>query len=163
VDRTERERVTAQNRYLGWGLAFGDTLPGIDIARDISFSPQAGGRALDLVRGPGNVSQALCVALTTLRGSDVFDAEFGFDGLNALTRAIEPVLIREQVRVGVITLLDRDPRVRRIVDVNLDDGRLGTGSSAVELHASRTLQVRVQFETITDDRLEVSLGELPSV
>jgi hypothetical protein len=138
-------------------------MPGIDLARDISFSAGANGRVLDLVRGPGNVSQALSVALTTLRGSNVFDAEFGFDGLNALTRNIEPVLVREQVRVGVITLLDRDPRVRRIVDVNLDDGRLGTATADAGLRASRTLQVQVQFETITDDRLTVDLGELPSV
>ncbi|WP_322762453.1 hypothetical protein [Frankia sp. Cr2] len=162
MDRTEREREAAQNRYLGWGLAFAETLPGIDIARDISFSAGANGRVLDLVRGTGNITQALSVALTTLRGSNVFDAEFGFDGLDALTRNIEPVLVREQVRVGVITLLDRDPRVRRIVDVNLDD-RLGTGGSAADLRASRTLQVQVQFETVTDDRIAVNLGELPSV
>jgi hypothetical protein len=159
MDRTEREREAAQNRYLGWGLAFTETMPGIDLARDISFTDGANGRALDLVRGPGNVTQSLAVALTTLRGSNVFDAEFGFDGLNALAGSVEPVLVREQVRIGVITLLDRDPRVRRIVDVNLDDGRLGTGVP----DASRTLQVQVQFETITDDRLTVNLGELPSV
>lgn len=163
MDRTEREREAAQNRYLGWGLAFAETMPGIDIARDISFSAAANGRILDLVRGTANVTQALSVALTTLRGSDVFDAEFGFDGLNALTRNIEPILAREQIRVGVITVLDRDPRVRSIVDVNLDDGRLGSGSVQPGLRASRTLEVRVQFETITDDRLTVNLGELPSV
>ncbi|MEV0154966.1 hypothetical protein AB0H57_14635 [Micromonospora sp. NPDC050686] len=162
MDRTERERETARNRYLGWGLAFTETLPGIDIARDISFTTGPNGRTLDLVRGPDNVSQALAVALTTLRGANVFDAEFGFDGLNALAEDLEPVLIREQVRVAVITLLHRDPRIRRIVDVNLDDGRLGAGADPA-LRASRTLRVEVQFETITDDRLAVRLGELPSV
>ncbi|MFC0003549.1 GPW/gp25 family protein [Micromonospora siamensis] len=162
MDRTERERETARNRYLGWGLAFAETLPGIDITRDISFSAGPNGRVLDLVRGPDNLSQALAVALTTLRGSNVFDAEFGFDGLNALAEDIEPVLIREQVRVAVITLLHRDPRVRRIVDVNLDDGRLGAEGDPA-LRAARTLRVEVQFETVTDDRLAVRLGELPGV
>jgi len=122
---------------------------------------------LALVAGTQNVAQSLSVALTTLRGSNVFDATFGFDGLNALAEQIEPSLIREQVRIGIITLLDRDPRVRKIVDVNLDDGRLGaTGTddaAHAALRASRTLQVQVQFETITDDRLSVHLGELPSV
>ncbi|MEK8105534.1 hypothetical protein NKG94_11035 [Micromonospora sp. M12] len=59
------------------------------------------------------MAQSLAVALTTLRGSNVFDATFGFDGLNALAEQIEPNLIREQVRIGIITLLDRDPASAR--------------------------------------------------
>jgi phage baseplate assembly protein W len=167
MDRTERERQAAQRRYLGWGLAFEPTMPGVDLARDIVFDDGPDGRVLALVAGTDNVAQSLAVALTTLRGSNVFDATFGFDGLNALAEQIEPNLIREQVRIGIITLLDRDPRVRKIVDVNLDDGRLGAGgtddAARAALRASRTLQVQVQFETITDDRLSVRLGELPSV
>ncbi|MET8308604.1 hypothetical protein [Micromonospora sp. NPDC005173] len=171
MDRTERERQAAQRRYLGWGLAFEPTMPGLDLARDVVFDDGPNGRVLALVAGTENVAQSLAVALTTLRGSNVFDATFGFDGLNALAEPVEPTLIREQVRIGIITLLDRDPRVRRIVDVNLDDGRLGAGGTGdgqddaarAALRASRTLQVQVQFETITDDRLSVHLGELPSV
>ncbi|MEH1029304.1 hypothetical protein V6W11_16320 [Micromonospora profundi] len=167
MDRTERERQAAQRRYLGWGLAFEPTMPGVDLARDIVFDDGPNGRVLALVAGTQNVAQSLSVALTTLRGSNVFDATFGFDGLNALAEQIEPSLIREQVRIGIITLLDRDPRVRKIVDVNLDDGRLGATGTDDAAHAalrsSRTLQVQVQFETITDDRLSVHLGELPSV
>ncbi|MFI7608160.1 hypothetical protein ACIBTV_23860 [Micromonospora sp. NPDC049366] len=164
MDRTERERAAAQRRYLGWGLAFDPTLPGLDVARDITFEDGPDGRVLALVSGTGNVAQDLAVALTTLRGSHVFDATFGFDGLNALADGVEPILVREQVRIAVIALLDRDPRVRRIVDVKLDDGRLGSDdANAAALRASRTLDVQVQFETITDDRLAVHLGELPSV
>ncbi|MEH0929056.1 hypothetical protein [Micromonospora sp. CPCC 205558] len=169
MDRTERERQAAQRRYLGWGLAFEPTMPGVDLARDVVFDDGPNGRVLALVAGTDNVAQSLAVALTTLRGSNVFDATFGFDGLNALAEQIEPNLIREQVRIGIITLLDRDPRVRKIVDVNLDDGRLGAGATGTDdtaqaaLRSSRTLQVQVQFETITDDRLSVHLGELPSV
>ncbi|MBQ0901076.1 hypothetical protein [Micromonospora sp. U21] len=174
MDRTERERQAAQRRYLGWGLAFEPTMPGLDLARDVVFDDGPNGRVLALVAGTENVAQSLAVALTTLRGSNVFDATFGFDGLNALAEPVEPTLIREQVRIGIITLLDRDPRVRRIVDVNLDDGRLGVGGTGdgqggaddatrAALRASRTLQVQVQFETITDDRLSVHLGELPNV
>ncbi|MGC4757981.1 hypothetical protein [Micromonospora trifolii] len=169
MDRTERERQAAQRRYLGWGLAFDTTMPGVDLARDIVFDDGPNGRVLALVAGTDNVAQSLAVALTTLRGSNVFDATFGFDGLNALAEQIEPNLIREQVRIGIITLLDRDPRVRKIVDVNLDDGRLGVAATGADdpagaaLRSSRTLQVQVQFETITDDRLSVHLGELPSV
>ena len=75
---------------------------------------------------------------------------------------------RERVRIGVITVLDRDPRVHRIVDVNLDDGRLDPAGPADDatreaLRRSRTLAVNVQFETVAGDVLAVDLGVLPNV
>ena len=51
----------------------------------------------------------------------MFDTGFGFDGLNALVEETNPVIARERVRVAVIQVLRRDPRVRRIVDLQLDD------------------------------------------
>lgn len=166
MDQTESDRIARRERQLGWGLAFPPTMPGIDLARDIEFTTTENGRDLDLVRGMDNLGQALSVALTTLRGSNVFNTEFGFDGLNALVEPIEPVLARERVRIGVIKVLDRDPRVHRIVDVNLDDGRLDPAGPADDvaraaLRLSRTLAVQVQFETVAGDRMTVRLGELP--
>lgn len=166
TDLAERDRLARRDRQLGWGLAFELTMPGLDTARDIAFTDSPGGRDLALVRGLDNLGQSLSVALTTLRGSNIFDTDFGFDGLNAVAEAIEPVLARERVRIGVIKVLDRDPRVHRIVDVNLDDGRLTPGgpaddASRLQLRASRTMQVQVQFETVTADRMSVRLGELP--
>jgi phage baseplate assembly protein W len=162
------ERLARQQRLLGWGLAFEPVLPGLDLARDVAFTAGPNGRDLAVVRGLDNLTQSLSVALTTLLGSNVFDTDFGFDGLNALTDPVAPVLARERVRVGVIKVLNRDPRVRRIVDVKLDDGRFAPGGPADDaahaaLRASRTMEVQVQFETVTQDQLSVRLGELPNV
>ena len=161
MDQAERERLARQDRLLGWGLAFEPTFPGLDVARDLAFADGPGGRDLALVRGLDNLAQSLAVALTTLQGSNVFDTEFGFDGLNALAEPTEPVLVRERVRIGVIKVLNRDPRIRRIVDVDLDGDRLDPGAGAA-LRASRTLEVQVQFETITQEQASVRVGELPA-
>jgi phage baseplate assembly protein W len=168
MDRAELERLARQQRLLGWGLAFEPVLPGLDLARDVSFAAGPNGRDLAVVRGVDNLAQSLSVAFTTLLGSNVFDTDFGFDGLNALADPIAPVLARERVRIGVIKVLNRDPRVRRIVDVRLDDGRLDPAGPADDaakaaLRASRTMEVQVQFETVTQDQLSVRLGELPNV
>jgi hypothetical protein len=168
ADQAELERAARQDRLLGWGLAFEPVLPGLDLARDVVLRAGPNGRDLAVVRGLDNLTQSLSVALTTLRQSNVFDTEFGFDGLNALADPIDPVLTRERVRIGVVKLLDRDPRVRRIVDVNLDDGRLDPAGPADDAHraslrASRVMEVQVQFETVTQEQLSVRLGELPDV
>lgn len=78
------------------------------------------------------------------------------------------MLMRERVRVAVIQVLRRDPRVRRIVDVQLADGRLEEGGAAPALAAdadqderrrrSRELSVRVAFETVSGDQAAVDLG-----
>ncbi|GAB3142944.1 hypothetical protein GCM10027290_18460 [Micromonospora sonneratiae] len=166
MEQSESDRLARRDRQLGYGLAFPLTMPGLDLARDIEFVETEHGRDLDLVHGLDNLGQALSVALTTLRGSNVFNTEFGFDGLNALAEPIEPVLARERVRIGVIKVLDADPRVHRILDVNLNDGRLdprGPDDDAhrAALRASRALSVHVQFQTVAGDQMAVRLGELP--
>ena len=112
------------------------------------------GRDLEFVSGLENLSQDLTVALTTPLGDDVFNTAFGFDGLNALAEETTPILIRERVRVAVIKLLNRDPRVRRILDVEL-----GAASLSATIVA-RTLKVEVAFETVTGEKLNFRLGEL---
>jgi phage baseplate assembly protein W len=180
----DRERQLARDRMLGWspacepldqvGGATGgplQTLTGSgDLGRDLRLALGPNGRDLARVRGLDNLGQSLAIALTTLLGSDLFNTEFGFDGLNALVEETNPLLVRERVRVSVIQVLRRDPRVRQIVDVKLQDGRLdptgGTQSSgndpeeAARQRLSRTLGVRVAFETITADQASIALGSI---
>lgn len=149
----ETERENLRNRILGWSPACELTQPGVDLGRDLRL--EAGPNGLDLARvsGVGNLTQSLSIALTTLLGSDVFNTAFGFDGLNALVEESNPVLVRERVRISVIQTLRRDPRVRQIVDVKVEDDRLaGTGS--------RELDVRVVFEVHSGDQLTINLGRL---
>ncbi|MGW3352662.1 hypothetical protein ACWDA3_56030 [Nonomuraea rubra] len=134
---------------LGWGVAAEPIAPGLELGRDLRL--QKGD--LVTVEGTANLVQVLELAFTTLRGASVFDVEFGFDGLNALTEESTPLMVRERVRVAVVNVLAREPRIRRIVDVQVLDDRL------TRVTAGRTLQVRVAFETITGDRQTVGLSQ----
>ena len=63
--------------------------------------------------------------------------------------------------VSIIKLLKNDPRVKRILDVKLLDGRLGPladDAAAGADSSGRTLNVRVAFETVTGDQSSLDLG-----
>jgi hypothetical protein len=154
----EMARSESRRRLLGWGAALEEILPGIDLGRDIRF--ERGQRGIDLARvaGDDNLAQDLEVALTTLLGSDIFDTRAGFDGLNALAEETDPLLARERVRVSVVQVLQRDPRVRRILDVQLVDGRL-----AGLPPGARELDVHVAFETVAGDDATLALGRLTAL
>lgn len=141
-------------QLLGRGLA---CAPVGDLERDLVLEQDAEGRVdLAMVEGVDNLGQSLAIAVTTPLGGDVFNTDFGFDGLTALADAATPLLIRERVRVGIVTLLRKDPRVSRIVDVKLVDHRLENPNA----NAARQLDVRVVFETVSGDRLALSAGTL---
>ncbi len=151
----EREQELLRNRVLGWGLTCEQILPGLDLGRDIALTTGPHGLDFARVEGLDNLGQSLSMALTTLLGSDIFNVQFGFDGLNALVEETNPVLMRERVRIAIIQVLRKDPRVRRIVDVKLGDGQLD-----VPTPGSRELAVRVVFETVTGDQSAVDVGKI---
>ena len=111
-------------------------------------------RDFELVEGMDNLGQALAVALTTPLGGDVFNIDFGFDGVNAIAEETTPIMVQERIRIAVITLLQKDPRVRRIVDVQLQDGRLTSPANV------RALDIKVVFETVTGDTATLDLGKV---
>jgi hypothetical protein len=147
-----------QRRLLGWGVACQPIYPGVDLGRDISLA----GGDLATVSGFVNLSQDLAVALTSALGADPFNTGFGFDGVNALAEESNPLLVRERIRVSIIKLLKNDPRVRRILDVKLLDGRLdplaSNSPSGLDTATQRSLNVRVAFETVTGDQSSLDLG-----
>jgi phage baseplate assembly protein W len=147
----ERERRLARRRLLGWSVACEQIAPGVDLGRDVRL---ANGDLVQVTEIDA-LGQSLQLALTTLLGSDAFNTEFGFDGLNALAEETNPILARERIRVAVITVLRREPRVSRILDVKLSDGRLDRLRGA-----ARDLDVRVSFETVTGDAETVTLGKV---
>ena len=151
----ERERELLRERALGWGLACEEVMPGVDLGRDISLIDGPGGLDFARVSAMDNLVQSLKIALTTCLGSDIFNTNFGFDGLNALAEETNPVMVRERVRISIIQLLRNDPRVRNIVDVKLGDERLDSSVTR-----DRVLDVRVVFEVVSGDRLTVDLGRV---
>jgi phage baseplate assembly protein W len=142
-----------RSNLLGRGLRL--ALAAEDGSRDlgVTSTPQ-GTLDLALVAGVANLGQALAVAVTTPLGGDVFNLQFGFDGLNALADEAAPVVLRERVRVAIVNLLRRDPRVARVVDVRLLDARLDAPSTG----PARQLEVRVVFETVSADVLTLTAG-----
>ena len=142
-----------RSNVLGRGLRL--DLASDDGSRDLSVTlTPLGTLDLALVAGIDNLGQALAVAITTPLGGDVFNQQFGFDGLNALADPSTPVVQRERVRVAIVNLLRRDSRVARVVDVRLLDARLDSPSTG----AARQLDVRVVFETVSADLLTLTAG-----
>jgi phage baseplate assembly protein W len=161
------EREAVRRRLLGWSAACAPILPGVDHGRDLVLT--GGGAPLDLARveSADCLGQSLAIALTTALGSDVFNTGFGFDGLTAMVEETEPVLVRERVRIAVVQVLRSEPRVRRILDVDLGDDRLRPAardgaqlSPADRPNASRTLQISVSFETVAAEPATVKVGSV---
>lgn len=152
----ELERDVARRRLLGWSAACEPIMPGVDLGRDLVLSG-GNGTPLDLARVESIdcLAQSLTIALTTALGSDVFNTSFGFDGVNALADETEPVLMRERVRVSVVQVLRKEPRVRQILDVDVAGERLQPPRSG-----SRRLDVTVTFETVSLDRPTMQLGRV---
>ncbi len=151
---SDRDKQLLQQRLLGWGLVCDPTLPGGDLGRDLRLEVGPNGRDFARVSAMDNLGQNLTIALTTRLGDDIFNSKFGFDGLNAIAEGTETILVRERIRISIIQVLRRDPRIRRILDVKLNDGRLESAPAG-----SRELDVSVAFETVTGDQNTISLGK----
>jgi phage baseplate assembly protein W len=148
----ERERAILRRKLLGWSLVCAPIGGADDLSRDLVVGHTGD---FEVLEGVDNLSQALTIALTTPLTGDVFNVDFGFDGINALAEETVPVLVQERIRIAVITLLQKDPRVRRIVDVQLQDGRLTNPGAS-----TRELDVRVVFETVTGDTQTLDFGKV---
>ncbi|NMO55183.1 hypothetical protein HH310_28860 [Actinoplanes sp. TBRC 11911] len=135
-----------RRRLLGTGLR-ADLVGVRDLARDLSLRRTAGGVDLDVVEGLDAFAQDLAVALTTLRGTDPFNARFGFLGLGPLTDQTAPSIARQALRSAVAQVVAADPRVRRIVDVTVTTPAAG----------SRVLDIRVTFDAISGDTVTVGV------
>ncbi len=163
---TTLDKQAIQNQVLGRSFRLEQVVPGFEIGRDIAFGTGPNGKDIQWVQGIDCLGQALRNALTTALGSDVFNVNFGFDGLNALAEETDPVIMRERVRISVIKVLQRDARIRRILDVKLLDGRLdpstGNVDSTLPVSLSRELSVVVSFEVVTGDQFTVTMGQVKS-
>jgi hypothetical protein len=149
-----------RTRLLGWGVAAVPMFPGEHLGHDVEFSEGD----LAVVSGTDNLSQDLTFALTTALGADPFNVGYGFDGVRALAEEQNALLVRERIRISVIKLLNGDPRIRKILDVKLLDGRLDPLASDQDTvdpdTTRRVLNVRVAFETVTGDQSALDLGEV---
>ena len=147
-----QEREVLRRRVLGFSVACPRIEPD-DNGRDLVLAtdPVTGLADFAQIEKIDALGQSLELALTTAIGSDVFNTDFGFDGLRALAEETSPAIVRERVRVAVVQVLRKDPRVRNVHDVDLgDDFVPGT----------RELSVAVAFQTITGDDAQANLGRV---
>jgi phage baseplate assembly protein W len=148
------ELDTRRRRLLGWALRCDRIVPD-DHGRDLALATAADG-TVDLARTAGPIdclAQSLSIALTTALGSDVFNTDFGFDGLRALAEETSPAMARERIRIAVVQVLRGEPRVGRILDVDV-----GGPQPLRSAPGLSRLQVNVAFETASGDVANVSLG-----
>ena len=169
----ERERKLLRDRLLGRSPECEAIDPGVSLGLDLRFAPNGTGLDLAQVKGIDALTQALRIAITTRLNDDIFNTQFGFDGLNAMAEETNHILVRERIRIAIIQVLRREPRIRRIIDVKLSAGQLelapdGTfiGDESIsddeKARQRRELNVSVAFETITGDQTTIQLGALGS-
>jgi phage baseplate assembly protein W len=166
----DQQQELLRNRLLGRSVACPPILPGVDIGRDLVMAQGPSGLDLVPTTGIDALGQALQIALTTALGSDIFNTDFGFDGINALVEETNAVMARERVRISVIQVLRKDPRVRGILDLKLLDGRLDPLNAGEVAPANEPLEARIErwrsvnvnvaFETISADQATISLGKV---
>jgi hypothetical protein len=141
--RAESEQ-DIQQRYFGKGPVLQPVAPdevGMDIVLTGDIAMQAGGE---------NLGQDLKVALLTGTGTDVFNLAFGFDGLRVLTSDMTPAMTAEMLKLSVMKTIALDARVKRVLDVTIDEGN----------PLDRRYTVNAQVQTVLGDVLDLTLGEV---
>jgi phage baseplate assembly protein W len=171
----ELEQENLRKRLLKSSIKTKLIFEGKDIQRDIVLKQGETGLDFDMVTGFDNLTQSLSIALTTRLGADIFNIQFGFDGLNALVEETNPILQKERIRIAVIRVLEKDSRVKRILDVRLsgdkpmilptpiiDSLQFETQDERESeyLRLSRQLAVYVWFETIAGDQTSISVSRI---
>lgn len=149
---TDEITQATYQRLFGRGVAADQIFPGLDIGCDLTLESGPNGTRLAERTGVDNLAQALRLALTTAYGALPFDLDYGFDGLNALATETDAQMQMQRIRISVAQAVQRDPRVRRVTDVQVT----GTNPS------SRTVTVSVAFDTMASGAMTITIEGLPS-
>jgi hypothetical protein len=145
------EDVAARRRrLLGWGWRIAPIFPHVDLGSDLVLEPFGDGTRLAEVQAVDNVTQDLVVGLTNRLGDNLFNTQFGFDGLNAIAEETDPIMQRERIRLAVIGVLQREPRVARVGGVDVAYGDRQT----------RELRIDVQFTLVDGQPVTASVSPL---
>jgi hypothetical protein len=141
--RTDSEE-DIQQRYFGKGPVLQPIAPG-EVGMDIVMTGDIAVQA-----GAENLGQDLKVALLTGTGTDPFNLAFGFDGLRILTSDMTPAMTAEMLKLSVMKTVALDARVKRVLDVTIDEGD----------PLDRRFTVHAEVQTVLGDVLDMTLGEV---
>lgn len=140
--------IDIQNRYFGKGPVVQTVAPD-DIGVDIVLG-DGPTRDIQMHAGGENLGQDLKIALLTGTGTDVFNLAFGFDGLRILSNDMTPAMTAEMLKLSVMKTVAVDARVKRVLDVTIDQGN----------PTDRRYTVTAEVETVLGDVLNLTLGEV---
>jgi phage baseplate assembly protein W len=98
-----------------------------------------GGKLLE-VEGIANLTQALNLRILTPRGTDRFNTGYGLDLTQVFLEPNGIRMVKELVKLNVVSTLGTDPRVREVKQVTFDDDP--------EAHRRRVWTVEVDLETV---------------
>jgi phage baseplate assembly protein W len=136
--------VEVARRYFGTGIRLTSVAPD-SIGVDVVLEPGPHGTDLASVSGIANLAQDLQVALLTPTGSDPFNVVFGFDGLRVLSDDMSPPMTTEMLRLAVLKTVSLDNRVRRVLDVRMEETEPGSRRWSVEVELQTVLGELVRF------------------
>ena len=74
-----------------------------------------------MVSGTDDLLQDLNVMIFTPFGSDIFNVNYGFDLLNALSSPVPPHSIQDVIRLNIVKSVSTDNRIREVKEVVFDD------------------------------------------
>jgi hypothetical protein len=114
------------------------------------------GGQLQEVEGTENLTQALTLRVLTPFGSDPFNTGYGLSLREVFNEPSGLRMVRELIKLNLVSTLGQDPRIREVRQVVFDDDpdRLAADPDAAVLvraaHHRRTWTVEVDLETVTD-------------
>lgn len=112
------------------------------------------GHDLQIVADDDNFAQSAAMIIGTPFGTDVFNVNYGFAFLDAVSQPREVRMVKELLRMNLVQSFSRDDRVREVVDVIFDDdpryaqllaARSGRRAEAV----ADTLRVELRQQRVT--------------
>ena len=104
-----------------------------------------GGQLVE-VTGVANLVQALTIRVLTPFGSDRFDTSYGLDVTQVFTQPNGVRMVKELLKLNLISTLLSDPRVSEVRQVTFDEDN-GLTPEVIAAHHRRVWTVQVELET----------------
>jgi hypothetical protein len=146
-----QSRDLIEQRTLGWGVGVTPIASGDYTRVDLAFA----NGSLAVVRSRAALIQDLALTYCTGLGTDPLNMGTGFDGARLVAEEDDPGLLRERLRAAAAVVANGDPRVARVVDVQLASA-VAEGEQPGRAWPTR-LVITVIFDLITGERANVTI------